>query len=59
MLYEDFMKNWDELDIVHLSADSFSTGIMKTIEVKKKLFHYTKMSYISYFFINFSSRMRI
>lgn len=32
MSFEDFMKNWDELDIVHLSVDSFSTGIMETHE---------------------------
>lgn len=33
MTFEDFMKNWDVLDICHMSCDSYLDQIDKTDDV--------------------------
>lgn len=33
MSYSDFMRNWDNIQICHLSADSFSSEILEKDDV--------------------------
>ena len=50
MSFDDFLANWDTVEICHLSADSFSDEIADADDVNSiKFFNNVKSSHINHF----------